>query len=209
MIQALARHARTPISIDTRDVEVAKAALDAGAGMINDITALADDRMAGLAADCQVPVVLMHMQGTPATMQAKPVYHDVVGEVLSFLLERAARAQGAGIPGERIFIDPGIGFGKDKEHNLDLLRGLDRLVSTGYRVLVGPSRKRFIGQVTGRDLPADRVFGTAAVVALCAAAGVSVVRVHDVAAMVDVVKMAGSIGPIGGTPRCKGYTGTT
>jgi dihydropteroate synthase len=194
VIEALAGQVKVQISIDTHNVEVAMAALDAGADMVNDITALADDRMAALVAQREVPVVIMHMQGTPATMQANPIYGDVVGEVLAFLLERAAKAQAAGIPKDRIFIDPGIGFGKTVEHNLALLRHLDRLVATGYRVLVGPSRKRFIGQITGRDNPANRVFGTAAVVALCVQAGVSVVRVHDVAAMIDVVKMAGSIG---------------
>jgi dihydropteroate synthase len=194
VIEALVQQVKIQISIDTHDVEVARAALDAGASMVNDITALADDRMAAWVAQRAVPVVLMHMQGTPATMQASPSYGDVVGEVLAFLSERAAKAQAAGIPKERIFIDPGIGFGKTLEHNLALLRHLDRLVATGYRVLVGPSRKRFIGQITGRDRPADRVFGTAAVVARCVAAGVSVVRVHDVSAMVDVVKMAGSMG---------------
>ena len=194
VIEALAGRATVPISIDTHDVDVAKAALDAGASMVNDIMALADDRMAALVAERQVSIVLMHMQGTPATMQADPSYDDVVGEVLTFLLERAAKAQAAGISRERIFIDPGIGFGKTLEHNLALLRYLDRLVATGYRVLVGPSRKRFIGQITGRENPQDRVFGTAAVVALCVKAGVSIVRVHDVAAMVDVIKMAGSIG---------------
>jgi dihydropteroate synthase len=126
-------------------------------------------------------------------MQASPVYGDIVEEVLVFLLERAAKAQRFGVPEGRIFIDPGIGFGKTVEHNLDLLRNLDRLVATGYRVLVGPSRKRFIGQITGRDQPADRIFGTAAVVALCVTAGVSVVRVHDVAAMVDVVRMMSAL----------------
>ena len=194
VIEALARQVKVPISIDAHDVEVAKAALDAGASLINDITALADGRMAEMAADRHVRVVLMHMQGTPAIMQASPSYTDVVAEVLAFLMERATKAQAAGIPRERIFIDPGIGFGKTVEHNLALLRNLDRFVTTGYRVLVGPSRKRFIGQITGRESPQDRVFGTAAVVALCVQAGVSVVRVHDVAAMVDVVRMASSIG---------------
>jgi len=131
---------------------------------------------------------LMHMQGTPKTMQIEPSYGDVVNEVLGYLLGRAEHAQSLGIPQERIFIDPGIGFGKTVRHNLELLRHIDRFVATGYRVLVGTSRKSFIGAVTGRNKPADRVF-----VALCAAAGVSVVRVHDVAPMVDVVKMVQQI----------------
>jgi dihydropteroate synthase len=189
VIKALAGKVKVPLSVDTHDPEVARAALDAGAGMINDITALADDRMATLASEREVPVVLMHMQGTPATMQTHPFYRDVVGEVREFLADRASKACRLGVPADRVFIDPGIGFGKTLEHNLVLLGSLDRLVATGYRVLVGPSRKRFIGQVTGREDPQQRVFGTAAVVALCAAAGVSIVRVHDVAAMVDVVKV--------------------
>lgn len=190
VIKALSGQVQVPISIDTYDPDVAAAALDAGAAILNDITALADDRMAVLAADRQVPVVLMHMQGTPAVMQAHPAYENVVEEVLAFLSDRAARAESLGIPPERIFIDPGIGFGKAMSHNLSLLGRLDRLVATGRRVLVGPSRKRFIGQITGKEDPQQRVFGTAAIVALCVAAGVSVVRVHDVAAMVDVVRVA-------------------
>ena len=159
--------------------------------MINDVTALADERLGRLAAERQVPVVLMHMQGTPETMQAEPHYEDVVEEVLEFLLERAKRAEGFGISKERIFIDPGIGFGKTLEHNLELLRNIDRFVSSGYRVLVGTSRKSFIGEITGKENPVERMFGTAATVALCAAAGVSIVRVHDVAEMFDVVKVVG------------------
>lgn len=193
VIEAFAGEIDVPISIDTRIADVAKAALDAGAAMINDITALADSRMAELAAERQVPVVLMHIQGTPQTMQLEPKYDDVVTEVLDFLLSRAKRAEQFGIPRERIFIDPGIGFGKTVEHNLELLRHIDRFVNTGYRVLVGTSRKRFIGRITGKENPADRIFGTAATVALCVAAGVSIVRVHNVAQMADVVKVAKAV----------------
>jgi dihydropteroate synthase len=194
VIKQLAAKVDVPISIDTTDPAVAKAALEAGATMINDITALAQDEMAALAAEKQVPVVLMHMQGEPATMQTEPKYDDVVGEVLSYLISRAKRAQEFGIAKNMIFIDPGIGFGKTTEHNLELLRNLDRFVVSGYRVLVGASRKRFIGELTGKKEPAERIFGTAATVALAAAAGVSVVRVHDVAQMVDVLKVTSSIG---------------
>jgi dihydropteroate synthase len=181
VIEALSKKANVPISIDTYDFAVAKAALGAGAGMINDITALSDERMGKLAADKQVPVVLMHMQGTPATMQVEPKYDDVVTEVREFLLERARQAEQFDIPKERIFIDPGIGFGKTLDHNLQLLKNIDKFVATGYRVLVGTSRKSLIGHLTGKADPSDRIFGTAATVALCAAAGVSIVRVHDVA----------------------------
>jgi len=193
VIGALAERIDIPISVDTPDVEVARAALLAGASLLNDITALSDERMAELAVQQQVPVILMHMQGTPATMQAEPHYQDAVSEVRDFLLARCEKAVRLGIPRERIFIDPGIGFGKTVEHNLLLLRHLDKLVATGYRVLVGTSRKGFLGKITGRDKPAERVFGTAASVALCVAAGVSVVRVHDVPEMAEVVKVAQAI----------------
>jgi dihydropteroate synthase len=193
VIESIAKETKTCISIDTTNYEVAKAALDAGATMINDITALADERLARLAAQKQVPVVLMHMQGMPRTMQIEPKYNDVVAEVLAFLLERAKRAEGFGIPKERIIIDPGIGFGKTLEHNLKLLANIGKFVKTGYRVLVGPSRKKFIGTITGKENPADRVFGTAAAVAICASAGVSILRVHDIAEMLQVVKIANTI----------------
>jgi dihydropteroate synthase len=193
VIAKLAKKTKACISIDTTNYIVAKAALDAGANIINDITALADERMAQLAAKQKVPVILMHMQGTPRTMQAKPKYKDVVSEVLKSLLDRAKRAGKLGIPKQRIFIDPGIGFGKTIEHNLQLLANIDKFVKTGYRVLIGPSRKWFIGKLIGKENPVDRTFGTAAAVALCASAGVSIIRVHDVAKMLDVVKITNAI----------------
>jgi len=193
VIEELCKRIEVPISIDTNSSEVAKTALEAGAAIINDITALSDERMGELAAEEQVPVILMHMQGAPATMQIEPKYKDVVSEVRRFLLKKAKRAEQFGIPKERIFIDPGIGFGKTLVHNLLLLRNIDKFVTTGYRVLVGTSRKSFIGRTTDKNKPADRIFGTAASVALCVAGGVSIVRVHDVAEMVDVVKVANAI----------------
>jgi len=193
VIEGLCGKTNVPISIDTKDYEVALAALEAGAGMINDITALSDERMGELAAERDVPVVLMHIQGTPRTMQVAPRYEDVVGEVLEFLVRRARKAEELGIAREKIFIDPGIGFGKTLEHNLLLLRNIDKFVVSGYRVLVGTSRKSFIGKITGKEEPSERVFGTAAAVALCAAAGVSIVRVHDVAEMADVVKVVDAV----------------
>ncbi len=193
VIKALCKKIDVPISIDTYKLEVAKAALEAGAGMINDINALSDERMAELAAKHDMPVVLMHMQGTPATMQTEPKYEDVVGEVLQFLLGLAKRAEDFGIAKNMIFIDPGIGFGKTLEHNLLLLRDINKFFATDYRVLVGTSRKSFIGKLTGKEKPGERIFGTAATVALCAASGVSIVRVHDVAEMVDVVKVVNAI----------------
>ena len=193
VIRALAERINVPISIDTYNIEVAKAALDTGAAMLNDITALSDEHMAELAAEHKVPIVLMHMQGTPATMQLEPEYNNVVSEVLQFLLDRAKKAEEFGIPTERIFIDPGIGFGQTLEHNILLLKNLDKFVKTGYRVLVGTSRKSFIGTITGREKPSERIFGTAATVALCAIAGVSIVRAHDVAQMIEVIKVVNTL----------------
>jgi dihydropteroate synthase len=129
-------------------------------------------------------------------MQVEPKYKDVVAEVLTFLLDRAKRAEQFGIPAQQIFIDPGIGFGKTVEHNLKILANIDKFVKTGYRVLVGPSRKNFIGKLTGKENPAERIFGTAAAVALCASAGVSIVRVHDVAEMLEIVKIVNAIAGI-------------
>lgn len=193
VIEALHEQMGVPMSIDTYNYDVAQEALAAGAGMINDITALSDERMGALAAENDVPVILMHMQGTPATMQIEPKYGDVVGEVQAFLLDRAERAQKVGLAKEKIFIDPGIGFGKTLEHNLRLLANIEKFVDTDYRVLVGTSRKSFIGAITGKERAVERTFGTAATVAMCAAAGVSIVRVHDVAEMCDVVKMINAI----------------
>ncbi|MBN1973315.1 MAG: dihydropteroate synthase [Sedimentisphaerales bacterium] len=193
VIKALCEKIDIPISIDTFNVEVAKAALDAGASMINDITALSDKRMGELAAKYEVPVVLMHMQGMPATMQAEPKYKNVVQEVLEYLLKRANLAEKAGVPKERIFIDPGIGFGKTLEHNLELLRNIDKFVATDYRVLAGTSRKSFIGKITGKTIPSERIFGTAATVALCAASGVSIARVHDIPQISDVLKITNAL----------------
>ncbi len=193
VIKALSAKIDVVISIDSREFEVAGAALDAGAAIINDVTALSDERIGKLAAEREVPIVLMHMQGEPRTMQVEPKYDDVVGEVLEFLLERTKLAQQFGIPRERIFIDPGIGFGKRLEDNLLLLKNIDRFVATGYRVLVGTSRKSFIGKLTGKEESAERLFGTAATVALCAYAGVSIARVHDVAEMVEVVTITNAV----------------
>lgn len=193
VIEKLSKQTDAVISIDTRCVEVAAAAIDAGASMINDVTALTDDTMAVLAAERKVPVVLMHMKGDPTNMQKSPSYDDVTEEVLAYLLERAHRAESFGVAKNMIFIDPGIGFGKTVEHNLQLMRDMDKFVATGFGLLMGTSRKRFIGELTSKDVPADRVFGTAATVALAAGAGVAIVRVHDVAEMVDVVKVVNAM----------------
>ena len=190
VIQALARETNACISIDTTSSKVATAALAAGAGIINDISALRFDRdMAALAAEKGVPVVLMHMLGEPGTMQGSPTYLDVVREVRDFLAERMAFATAAGIAQEQIVIDPGIGFGKTVEHNLLLMKKLEQFHSLGCALLVGPSRKSFIGKVLGIDDPADRLFGTAAAVARCTAAGAQIIRVHDVAEMSQVIQV--------------------
>jgi dihydropteroate synthase len=193
VIKELSRQVNIPISIDTRIPEVAEAVVEAGASIINDITAFEEDAMTELAVRSQTPVILMHMQGTPQFMQVDPQYDDVVAEVVEFLLERAKTAEAAGIVPERIFLDPGIGFGKTTEHNLQLLRGLEVICDQGYRVLIGASRKRFIGQITGKETPAERIFGTAATTAIAITKGASIIRVHDVPETVDVVKVSNAI----------------
>ncbi|HET7236975.1 MAG TPA: dihydropteroate synthase [Actinomycetota bacterium] len=184
------------VSIDTRKAEVAAAALDAGATLVNDVSAAADPEMFALVRDRGAGLVLMHMLGEPKTMQHAPHYEDVVAEVHEFLRERMEAAVFAGVDTERIAIDPGIGFGKDLEHNLTLLRELDALLDIDRPVLVGPSRKRFIGTLL--DLPEDqRVEGTAAVVAWVVARGAHAVRVHDVREIVRVVRMTEAIARAG------------
>lgn len=189
VVPVLERLRGAPVSVDTRRAAVAARALDAGAAVINDVSAGADPEMFPLVADRGAGLVLMHMRGEPATMQAAPRYDDVVGEVEAFLLARAAAAGEAGVPRDRILIDPGIGFGKTLEHNLALLRALPRLARHGYPVLVGVSRKSFLGRLTGRGV-GERGPATLAAVALCAAAGAAVVRVHEPAPALDAAKVA-------------------
>jgi dihydropteroate synthase len=187
-------HLPAIVSIDTTRATVATAALDAGAAMVNDISAGRDDvAMLSLVAARRVPVVLMHMQGTPATMQDSARYADVIADVIQFLRERVAAAQAAGIELHRILIDPGIGFGKAMTHNLDLLRRQGELSFLGRPVVIGTSRKGFIGRITGEEEPTRRLFGTAACVAWSLAQGASIVRVHDVAPMKQVVAMIRAI----------------
>lgn len=173
------------ISIDTTLSSVAGAALDAGAAMLNDVSAgREDEAMLDLAASRRVPIALMHMLGSPGTMQNDPQYEDVVQEVLAFLVERADAAVQAGVARDKIWLDPGIGFGKTLDHNLALLGALPRFVSTGYPVLLGVSRKRFIAgccQADASPEPADRLPGTLAAGLIGAEAGVAALRVHDVA----------------------------
>ena len=169
------------LSIDTSLSVVANAALAAGADMINDVTAgLGDNDMLTVAAQEKAPVILMHMQGNPKTMQENPQYEDVVSEILNFLQQRIEAALAAGIASNHIAIDPGIGFGKRKQDNLDLLANLHRFVATGFPVLLGTSRKRFMGAICQVDEPADLVTATAVTTALGVKAGVQMFRVHDV-----------------------------
>lgn len=182
-----------PISVDTQKAVVARQALEAGASAVNDVSALADPDMAAVVAAAGCDVVLMHMRGTPADMQVDPRYDDVVEDVCAWLLARVAVARGAGIAPERIHLDPGIGFGKTVEHNLALIRHLPRLVATGYPVVVGASRKSFIGRVL--DLPSteDRLEGSLAVAALAAWSGAAAIRVHDVRETRRVVDLVAAV----------------
>jgi dihydropteroate synthase len=192
VIEGLAGRLSVPISVDTSKPEVARLALDAGAVIVNDIGGLSDPSMIEVVAGSGAGVVLMHMLGTPRTMQKNPHYDDVVSEVIDFLAARVDRAVASGIARERIAIDPGIGFGKTIEHNLMILRDLDKFASIGCAVLVGTSRKGFLGTLTGRDV-SNRT--TATVVSSLSAIrhGAGIVRVHDVAPMVDAVKVWGAL----------------
>jgi dihydropteroate synthase len=183
----------TPVSVDTRKPEVAHAAFEAGARVVNDVTAGRGAAMFEVAAASGAGIVLMHMLGEPQTMQDDPRYDDVVAEVHGFLRERIEAAVFAGIPEERICIDPGIGFGKNVEHNLAILRAVPSLRPLGAAVLVGASRKRFIGVLTGVEEPTERLEGSLAVAVLAASLGADVVRVHDVAASVRALKVADAV----------------
>lgn len=189
VIEGLCARLNMPISIDTYKFEVARKALDAGAAIVNDISALrADKKMAKLVADRNVPVIIMHMQGTPKNMQKHPQYKDVMGEIIAFLRERGEHALREGVLRERIIVDPGIGFGKTLTHNLQIMRRLPELRSLGFPILMGTSRKSFIGFAL--DLPVEeRLEGTAATVAYSIAQGANIIRVHDVKEMARVARM--------------------
>lgn len=179
------------ISIDTYRASTAEAALEAGARIINDVTAMrGDERMPSLVAEADCPVVLMHMKGEPKTMQKDPRYDDVAREVREFLSERAEAAISAGVSPERIILDPGIGFGKTVEHNLLLLKNLAEIVDIGFPVLIGTSRKGFIGKLTSEDDAGGRVFGTIATSVLAYERGARLFRVHDVRANRDALEVA-------------------
>jgi dihydropteroate synthase len=178
------------VSIDTRHAEVASACVAAGVSAINDVSGFSDPAMVALAASCDAGLVVMHMQGDPGTMQDEPRYGDVVAEVAECLKARASRLESAGVARERIVVDPGIGFGKTTAHNLELLRRLDEIVDLGYPVLVGVSRKRFVGEITGVSEPRERLAGSLAAALEAVAGGASAVRVHDVADTVAALAVA-------------------
>jgi dihydropteroate synthase len=192
VIARLAAETGALVSVDTQKARVARAAIHAGAAIINDVSALGDPAMAALAAETGAGLVLMHMRGTPPTMQQAPHYEDLFGEIIAYLRERMARAEAAGVTRERIIVDPGIGFGKTVAHNLELIRDLGRLRSLGRPILLGPSNKSFIGQVLSAG-PEDRGEGTAAAAVAGTINGAHILRLHDVAGMRRYVEMAGAI----------------
>lgn len=207
VIERLARETALPISVDTSKPEVMRAAVAAGAGMINDVYALRREGALDTAAELGVPVVLMHMLGEPRSMQDAPSYDDVVGDVHRFLAERIFAAEMAGIPKKRIVADPGFGFGKTREHNLALLAQLERFTELGVPVLAGLSRKRTIGDLAGRAAPAERVHGSVAAALIAAQRGAMLLRVHDVAATVDALKVWSAVAAVP-MPRGKPATPT-
>ncbi len=177
------------VSIDTAKAGVARSALAAGASVVNDVSALGDPAMAEAVANVGAGLVLMHMQGEPRTMQDRPEYRNVVAEVSEFLQDRASLAEKEGVPSDRIAVDPGIGFGKTFEHNLELLRRLDSLAEIGYPVVLGTSRKSFLGRILGENVPpAERDAATGATVALAIERGVAAVRVHNVAMTAQIAR---------------------
>ncbi len=192
VIQAVVSQIRVPVSIDTSKPDVMMAAVEAGAGMINDVQALRSSGAIEAAAACRVPVCLMHMQGRPRTMQVAPKYDDVVEDVYRFLSERIEAAVAGGMRETDLIIDPGFGFGKTLEQNLRLMKHLGRFRALGLPILVGVSRKSMIGQVLDRPVD-DRLYGSLALAALAVEAGASIIRVHDVGPTADVVRMLAAV----------------
>ncbi len=194
VIKKLANKINVPISIDTSKASVARAAVDAGAVIVNDITALTGDQdMPSVCASADVGVILMHMQGQPRTMQENPEYNDLISEIISYLDERVAAADQAGIDTDRLIIDPGIGFGKTVGHNLEIIKRLRELKSLGLPLVMGTSRKATLGKVLGDLPPGERLEGTAATVAVGILNGADIVRVHDVKEIVRVARMTDAI----------------
>jgi len=194
VIQALSDKVRVPISIDTYKSAVAEAAVSAGASMINDISGLRfDPRMPRVAARHQIPVVIMHIKGTPKNMQKNPSYQSLIPEIVDYLRKGIEIARDAGIADDKIIIDPGIGFGKTLEHNTEIMKNLNDFSGLEKPILIGPSRKSFIGKILGDLSVTERVEGTAAAVAICIYNGANIVRVHDVKEMVRVARVADRI----------------
>jgi dihydropteroate synthase len=194
VIEILAKKLTIPVSIDTYKSTVARHALAAGASFVNDISGLRFDReMPSVVVEHEVPVVIMHIKGTPKNMQKRPVYKALVPEIIDYLRTGIDIARKAGIPGDKIIIDPGIGFGKTVEHNLEIIRRLDSFTGFEKPILLGPSRKSFIGKILGDILVTERLEGTAAAVAIGILNGANMVRVHDVEAMVKVARIADGI----------------
>jgi dihydropteroate synthase len=194
VVEALVRRVPVPVSVDTSRPEVMRAAVAAGASMVNDVRALQRPGALAAAAQLGVPVCLMHMQRSPETMQQGPRYQDVVGEVRAFLAERIAACLGAGVRPEHLVVDPGFGFGKTLAHNVALLASLDAFTGLGVPVMVGLSRKSMLGQLTGRAV-GDRLPGSLAAALVAVQRGASVLRVHDVAATRDVLAVLDAVGP--------------
>lgn len=193
VLDALAGKYPLPVSIDTSKSEVGRAALERGAALVNDVTALGMDPALGeAAASFNACVIIMHMRGEPGTMQKLPPSPDILGEIEDWCGKAVARAEAFGVARERIILDPGIGFGKTWAQNLEIIRNLERLADLGFPILVGPSRKAFIGRILSNP-DADRIFGSAAAVAASILLGAHMVRVHDVAAMRDVAQVADAI----------------
>ncbi|AHE99025.1 dihydropteroate synthase [Thioalkalivibrio paradoxus] len=200
VLTALRAALPVPLSIDTSKPEVMRAAVAAGAGLINDVNGLRAPGALAAAADSAAAICVMHMRGTPRSMQREPRYDDVLREVCGFLAERASALRGLGVPADRIVLDPGFGFGKTLEHNVALFRGLAELVSLGYPVLVGVSRKSMLGAILG-DRPVEgRVTASAVAAALAAGYGARIVRVHDVAATADALAVQRALGRTVGPP---------
>jgi dihydropteroate synthase len=193
IIEAVRRRVEIPISVDTRKAEVARAALEAGAQVVNDVSGLRDPGMAAVVAEAGAGLVLMHMRGTPETMQVAPSYSDVVGEVVVELARSVELARAAGVATHRIAVDPGIGFGKTAEHNLLLIRRLDVLGGLGYPVMLGVSRKAFIGALVGGAPPEERALGTAAACVVGLMNGARIFRVHDVRVAREALSVAEAI----------------
>jgi dihydropteroate synthase len=190
ILNVLGKHTNIPLSIDTRKAAVAQVALELGAVMVNDVSALQDDpRMAQLVQESNAGVILMHRQGHSAIMQKDPHYDDVVGEIKSFLAERVSMAQSMGIPADHIIVDPGIGFGKTLNHNLKILANIGEFLQLGQPVLIGLSRKAFIGELTGKPV-GERETGNAAALATAVWQGAHILRIHEVGAMKDAIRMA-------------------